>query len=49
MLETPKGETGLRRFPPLRQEAYFFFAAFFLPAFFFAFFFAAMVQAPVKE
>jgi hypothetical protein len=46
--ETTKGETGLRRFPPLRQKAYFFFAAF-LCAFFLAFFFAAMVQSPVKE
>ena len=44
-----KGETGSRRFPPLRQKAYFFFAAFFFPAFFLAFFLAAMVQSPVKE
>jgi hypothetical protein len=47
--ETTKGETGSRRFPPLRQKAYFFFAAFFFPAFFFAFFLAAIVQSPVKE
>jgi len=39
-----KGETGSRRFPPLRQKAYFFFAAFFFPAFFLAFFLAAMVK-----
>jgi hypothetical protein len=48
-MKTTKGETGSRRFPPLRQKAYFFFAAFFFPAFFFAFFLAAIVKSPVKE